>query len=83
MSLNHICTFIMPFRTDNPERQRNIPFAKNRLASLKAKIIPLEADVQLRADKSSFHENVEYIFVEDSNLVKVCSMNKKELSKYI
>lgn len=69
MSLNHICTFVMPFRIDCLERQRNLAFTINWLASLKAKIILLEADVQPRADKSSFHENVEYIFVEDSNPV--------------
>ena len=69
MDLNRICTFIMPFRIDSPERQRNLVFTTNRLAPLKAKIILLEADVELRAGKSLFHENVEYIFVEDSNPV--------------
>lgn len=69
MDLNNICTFVMPFRIDCPERQRNLAFIINWLASLKAKIILLEADVQSRADKSSFHENVEYIFIEDSNPV--------------
>ena len=61
MDLNNICTFVMPFRIDCPERQRNLAFIINWLASLKAKIILLEADVQSRADNSSFHENVEYI----------------------
>ena len=69
MSPNHICTFVMPFRIDCLERQRNLAFTINWLASLKAKIILLEADVQPRADKNSFYENVEYIFVEDSNPV--------------
>ena len=59
MSPNHICTFVMPFRIDCLERQRNLAFTINWLASLKAKIILLEADVQRRADKNSFYENVE------------------------
>ncbi len=69
MNLNRICTFIMPFRIDSAERQRNLSFSIGRLASLKAKIILLEADTKQRVDKSSFYENVEYIFIENSNPV--------------
>ena len=69
MDLNNICTFIMPFRIECPERQRNLVFTINRLASLKARIILLEADVEPKADTKSFPENVAYIFVEDSNPV--------------
>lgn len=69
MDLNRICTFIMPFRIDSAERQRNLSFSIGRLASLKAKIILLEADTRQRVDKSSFYENVEYIFIENSNPV--------------
>lgn len=69
MDLNRNCTFIMPFRIDSFERQRNLSFTTGWLASLNVKIILLEADTLQRVDKSSFHENIEYIFMEDSNPV--------------
>lgn len=68
-NLNNICTFVMPFRIECPERQRNLVFTLNWLASLKAKIILLEADVVQKADTRSFPENVRYIFVKDSSPV--------------
>lgn len=69
MDLSNICTFIMPFRIESIERQRNLAFTIGWLASLKAKIVLLEADVEPRADLSLFHEKVEYTFVEDTNPV--------------
>ena len=69
MNMDDICTFVIPFRIECPERQRNLSFAIDWLAPLKAKIILLEADVESRVDKKCIHENVEYIFVEDSNPV--------------
>lgn len=69
MELNKVCTFIMPFRIECSERQRNLAFTIEWLASLKATITLLEADVKPKADKDSFPENVEYIFVKDPNPV--------------
>lgn len=69
IDLSNICTFVMPFRIECLERQRNLIFTINWLASLRAKIILLEADVEPKADKKFFPEIVEYIFVEDSNPV--------------
>lgn len=61
------CTFIMPFRIDCPERQRNLSFILHWLAPLKAKILLLEADTISKVDKSAFTGNVSYHFVEDHN----------------
>lgn len=69
MNMNDICTFVIPFRIECPERQRNLSFAVDWLAPLKARIILLEADTESRVDKKCFRENVEYIFVEDSSPV--------------
>lgn len=69
MDLNNICTFVMPFRIDSPERQRNLIFTLDWLAPMKAKTILLEADVKPKVDNSIFHEYVEYNFVEDPNPV--------------
>ena len=67
MNLRNICTFVIPFRIDGKERQRNLDFVLNWLAPLKSKILLLEADKQSRVDKLCFPENVEYIFIEDKN----------------
>jgi len=69
MELNNICTFLMPFRIESPERQRNLAFTTNWLSSQGTRIFLLEADVKPKVDKSILQENVEYIFVEDSTPV--------------
>lgn len=69
MDLHDICTFVMPFRIESPERKRNLIFALEWLAPLNARIILLEADVKPQLNRSFFNKNVEYIFVEDSNPV--------------
>lgn len=61
------CTFIIPFRIDCPERQRNLSFILHWLAPLKAKIFLLEADAISKVDKADFTGNVSYHFVEDHN----------------
>lgn len=66
MDLSNICTFIMPFRIESSERQRNLSFAVGRLTSTNSKILLLEADVSPKVSKTFFSENVEYIFIKDS-----------------
>ncbi|EGN57808.1 hypothetical protein PRBRB14_18060 [Hallella multisaccharivorax DSM 17128] len=61
------CTFIIPFRIDCPERQRNLSFVLHWLAHIDAKIALIEADTISRIDKTSFTENISYRFVEDHN----------------
>lgn len=63
------CTFVIPFRLDSPERQRNLTFTLGWLAPLKVKIILLEADTISKIDKRILRDNVEYHFVKDSNPV--------------
>lgn len=69
MDLYNNCTFVIPFRVDSIERQRNINFTMGWLAPLRAKIILLEADSVSRIDKNIIKKNVDYVFVKDTNPV--------------
>ena len=62
-------TIGIPVRIDSKERKANLSAVVKHLSALRCRIIVLEADTHSNAKDIGYTENVEYIFVEDTNTV--------------
>lgn len=67
--LGESLTIGIPVRIDSKERKANLSAVVKHLSALRCRIIVLEADTHSNAKDIGYTENVEYVFVEDTNTV--------------
>lgn len=67
--LGESLTIGIPVRIDSKERKANLSAVVKHLSALQCRIIVLEADTHSNAKDIGYTENVEYVFVEDTNTV--------------
>lgn len=65
--LGESLTIGIPVRIDSKERKANLSAVVKHLSALRCRIIVLEADTHSNAKDIGYTENVEYVFVEDTN----------------
>ena len=67
--LGECLTIGIPVRIDSKERKANLAAVVKHLSALRCRIIVLEADAHPNNEDIGYTENVEYVFVEDTNAV--------------
>ena len=67
--LGESLTIGIPVRIDSKERKANLSAVVKHLSALQCRIIVLEADAHTNTDNIGSIDNVDYVYVEDTNTV--------------
>lgn len=69
--LGESLTIGIPVRIDSKERKANLSAVVKHLSALQCRIIVLEADAHTNTDNIGSIDNVDYVYVEDTNTVSI------------